>query len=155
MCIEDLWIARHTLAVRIGTVSPISVPANVNRLGFLVVGGNTVDFARTNGNAWFSARGGSIVTNWATTDTNEVPPTDNTGTIIQSQATPTYIPLVIRAEQYGQLVRDESTFLFSIVSTILYELIPDPALSELLNQLEYNKGWPLYKLPPSVKVPNG
>jgi hypothetical protein len=111
------------------------------------VGGNTVDFARPDGSAWYSARGGAYVTNWATTDSNEVPPTDNTGTIVAAIDVRIYQPLVVRLEEYGQLVRDQSSFIYSLVSTVLYEIVPDAVLEKMLTDMETQNGWPWFGMP--------
>lgn len=155
MCIEDLWIARHTIVTRLGTTSPIAVPANPNRLGFLIVSGSNCAMVSASGLVWFAVQGPIIATAWNTTDTNEVPPTDNTGTISISSANRPYLPITLPVGDYGSIILGQSTFTYSDVQTYLFEMTPDAALAEMLNQLEYNKGWPLYKLPPSLKAPNG
>lgn len=155
MCMQDLWIGAHTTFVVRTPGTSIVLPANNLRIGFVVGGGFDVELRVRGTVAWYKSVYPRIVTAATTADTNEVPPTDNTGTWTASAQSTTGPSSIFRIEQYGSIIREEVTVLSNANNVSVVELIADAALAEMLNKLEYSENWPLYGLPPKNKVPNG
>jgi hypothetical protein len=154
MCMEDLWIARHTQSRFVASAGSHTLTANPDRLGLIFSGSQSFDVLSNGVNTFFSVRMPQIPTSWSFTDTNEVPPTDNTGTITQATTASFRGQWIALTKDYGSLLLGPITVTAIDGNVSLWELVPDQALSELLNQMEYNKGWPIYRLPPPNQVPN-
>lgn len=146
MCLQDLFIGTHTTVARIGSGASVSIPKNPNRIGLIVTNLSSVSIARGSEAAWYQTTGTQIPTGFNTADTNEVPPTDNTGTLTVNLFASPADCTVLHISQWGSVVQDASTVTFSIVVGAVFEIVADAVLQKLLAGLESKEGWPLYGL---------
>lgn len=146
MCLQDLWIGRHTTAKLLAASGNVSWGKNPQRIAILTRGSSGFTVLNESNNIWYSTVETYTATAFTTTDTNEVPPTDNTGVITPTAAGYAVHTHILPVSLYGQLITGAGSISYAIVDGSTWELVADPVLDKLLSQLESKEGWPLYGL---------
>ena len=145
---QDLWIARHTVVRSLGAVAgTVTFAANPNRLRLIVANSASTVFRGRTGDAIALHKGPLYVVAAATADTNEVPPTDNTGTITATSLSNQEEVWVIDASTYGTAVQDAGSLQSLSASITCYEVVADTVLGQKLADLDRAEGWPLFGSP--------
>lgn len=147
MCMQDLFIALHTTKNYLGDAASFTIPANVNRYGLIITRNGGWDLADQAVRYIYSVRHPNVPTNFTTTDTNEVPPTDNTGTITQSASNASWLTHVVTIKDVGTLIQGQLILGVAVGTATVWELVADAVLQKMLNDMELAAGWPLYGLP--------
>lgn len=148
MCMQDLWIARHTVSRFIGASNPQAYSPNPNRIALLLSYANTPTITDDRGLVWFHATLGSDVLSYTTSVSTQVPPGTDTGTIAAGSQYAKNWSQLITVFDYGDLVQRGGSV--SIASSVmqLWELVADAALQQKLAELEKTEGWPFYGIRP-------
>lgn len=109
MCMEDVWLARHTKKKLLGTASTVgTVPGNPNRIAIVIPGAAVVQVNGPSNQRWFYRDTGRFPTSTTGTVTTQAPPgtdtynlTNNTGSLFDT--------IVIHVRDYGVLVQEAFT----------------------------------------------
>lgn len=137
MCIQDLWIARHTYAVPRGTLaSPITFPRNPLRVGILVSRTGYLILSDPNGRNVAVSQFVQTITSVAGTDSNDVPPTPSTQSYTYTYASTGGNDTLFHISRYGSLIQGELTLSGTPTTREVWELLMDDVLARRLSDME-------------------
>jgi hypothetical protein len=113
MCIEDVWLARHTKKVYLGTGATLSrIPGNPNRVALVFAAVQSIELRATGGLRWYRYTGNTQAASLTGSIVTQVPPnTDTVSLAVNSAVQETAVILTVR--DFGLLIQDE------IIITIL------------------------------------
>lgn len=148
MCMMDLWITRHTIVRSLGApAGTVTFGVDPNRLRLIVANSASTVFRDRRGNAVAIHKGPLYVAASATTDTNAVPPTPDTGTITATSLSNQEEVWVIDSAVYGPAVTDSGSLQSLSANITCYEVVADTVLGQKLADLDKLEGWPLFGSP--------
>lgn len=140
MCIEDIWIGRHTKTIDKGNVlGSYTLPANPNRIGIRISGSYFLQVARMNGERIVDY----VPIQWSTQTTGTITtvarPGVDTTSVTQSSVGFASFPFSMDIREYGEVVCEELIVTVPGITYRLWELVADPELQEAIRLKE--KAW--------------
>lgn len=140
MCLQDLWIARHTTSRVAGNLgADLALPGNPNRIALVFSLASAVIIQGENGQVWHQYRNPFRARSYDLSETNNAVPTGNTGTITANFTPQDESPLVVHLRDYGDLIQEGMTILANSSGVIVWELQADAELAAALDAMGWRK----------------
>jgi len=140
MCMEDLWMSRHSTTVSLGTLAgPLQIRANANRIAIVFSRNKSLIVADENGKVCLRANNPFIPISYTTSSTNNVPPAGNTGAISASTGDNIWVPYVMHLREWGNVVQQALLCSGTDFACEVYEVVVDTVVQKRLEQMERDR----------------